>query len=132
MDNLYRDVAGNKLERPAPYIFTLLTFLVFGNLISLVGVPAVSTSYSVTLTLALVSWMGVYVVGIVYKRWRFWLRFLSNPLELIGQFAPLISLSFRLFGNIIGGSIILYLLYYMTGWIWQMIPVVGEINLLGA
>lgn len=41
----------------------------------------------------------------------------ANPVELIGQFAPLISLSFRLFGNMIGGATLMYLIYAVTGFI---------------
>ena len=46
--------------------------------------------------------------------------------------APLISLSFRLFGNILGGSIIISLLYYVANKAWALIPIIGEVNLLGS
>ena len=131
VDNLYKDVTGMKIKKPAPYIFTLITLLVFANLFGLLGFDPPSSSYSFTLTLALVSWIGIYVVGIMHHKLHFFRRYL-NPIELIGQFAPLISLSFRLFGNMIGGVTILYMLYSFFGNIWSAIPVIGEINLLGA
>lgn len=131
VDELFNKVTDEKLPRPSPYIFTLLTFLIVGNLIALIGVNPITTSYSTTFTLALVAWIGIYVVGIIHKRWRFFIRYI-NPVELIGQFAPLISLSFRLFGNILGGSIIVWLLYYVTNMAWSLIPIIGEINLLGS
>lgn len=37
-----------------------------------------------------------------------------NPLDLFGKLPLLISLSFRLFGNMLGGSIITFLIYYAT------------------
>ncbi|MCP4336699.1 MAG: F0F1 ATP synthase subunit A [Mycoplasma sp.] len=132
VDSLFKSVAGEeKIQPVAPYIFTLLTFLMLGNIFGLIGFEPPSTSYSVTLTLGLVSWIGIYVVGIIYQKWRFFKKFV-NPLEIIGQFTPLISISFRLFGNMIGGATIMYLVYHVTGVIWAHIPFLGQVNLLGA
>ena len=129
-DNLFTDVTEGKVNRTAPYIFALVSFLIVGNLMGLFGLEPVTSSYSVTLTLAVISWLGIFVVGLVYEKLRFFKKYL-NPIELISQFAPLISLSFRIFGNIIGGSTIIFLLYYFTGWIWSFIPYIGNLNLLG-
>ena len=131
VDNLFKDATGGAINKPAPYILTLMTLLLFSNLIGLLGIEPPSTSYSFTFTLALISWIGIYVVGIMSQKLSFFKKF-YNPVELIGQFAPLISLSFRLFGNMIGGSTIMYLIYSFTGWIWGMIPVIGEVNLFGS
>ena len=131
VSNLFKEATGGAISKPEPYIFTLITFLALSNLMGLLGLEPPSTSYSVTLTLALVSWVGIYVVGLMYQKLRFFSKF-KNPAELIGQFAPLISLSFRLFGNMIGGSVIMYLIYTVTGSLWSKIPVIGELNLLGS
>jgi F-type H+-transporting ATPase subunit a len=71
------------------------------------------------------------VVGIMYQKFRFLKKFI-NPLEMIGQFAPLISISFRMFGNMIGGSTLMYLVYAFASYIWQNVPGVGQFNLLGS
>ena len=130
INNLFENTTGGKLSKSEPYIFTLFSFLIVGNLISLVGVSPITSSYSVTLTLAIVSWIGIYVVGIMYRKIKYFKKYL-NPIEIIGQFTPLISLSFRIFGNIIGGTTILYFLYLTTSTIWGYIPIIGEFNLLG-
>ena len=131
IDDMFKTTTEGKFTKPAPYIFTLISFLLVGNIMGLIGMDGPASSYSVTLTLGLVSWIGIYVVGIMYQKMRFFKKFL-NPLELIGQFSPLISISFRLFGNMLAGSIILYLMYHFTGWLWGFIPVVGEMNLLAS
>lgn len=130
VDSLYNEATEGKLPKPAPYIFTLLTFLALGNIMGVFGFEPPATSYSVTLTLGLISWIGIYVVGITFQKWRFFKKYI-NPVEMIGQFSPLISLSFRMFGNIIGGSTIMFLIYHVTGALWENIPVIGEVNLLG-
>ncbi len=128
--NEFNSVTGGKIDRVGPYIFTLFTFLAVGNTSGLIALEPAATSYSVSLMLGLISWMGIYVFGIMYQKLSFFKRYI-NPIELIGQFSPLISISFRIFGNIIGGSIIMYILYWFTSYIWGLIPVVGDVNLLG-
>lgn len=130
IEGQYQGATDGKFKKPGPYIFTLMTFLVLGNLFGLIGLEPPATSYSVTLTIGLISWIGIYVVGIMYQKWSFFKKYL-NPIELIGQFSPLISLSFRLFGNMIAGATIMYLIYHFTGWLWGFIPVLGEFNLVG-
>ncbi|MBN3534534.1 F0F1 ATP synthase subunit A [Mycoplasma procyoni] len=122
VDNLVDESSGGKLSFVKPYIFGLLTFLLGGNLLSMIGVEPIGSTYSVTFTLALLSWLGIFIIGFSFKKHRFLKRYL-NPLEIISIPAPLISLSFRMFGNIIGGSAILILLYAGTQWIWNLFPV---------
>lgn len=128
-DREFYSLSAGKIDRVGPYIFTLVSFLIVGNTAGLIGLEPVVTSYSVALTLGLITWIGIYVFGILYQKLHFFKKFL-NPIEWIGQFSPLISISFRIFGNILGGSILMYLIYLATGWLWGLIPVVGQVNLL--
>ena len=136
VDAIFKSVAKNTIRPAAPYIFTLFSFLLVGNLLGLIGLYAPVTSYSVPLVLGLISWLGIYVTGVIYQKIRFFHRFL-NPMDFIAQFSPFISISFRIFGNIIGGTTIMYLMYHLIGaiWasLWTLVPgmhFVGEVNLL--
>ncbi|MGL4343011.1 MAG: F0F1 ATP synthase subunit A [Metamycoplasmataceae bacterium] len=126
----FNSISAGNIDRVGPYIFTLFSFLIVGNTTSLVGLEPVTSSYSVPLMLGVISWIGIYVLGIFHRRMHFFKKYL-NPVELISQFSPLISISFRIYGNILGGSILMFLIYALTGKIWGFIPVIGEINLLG-
>jgi len=119
-----------KIDRVAPYIFTLLTFMIIGNTSGFLALQPIGMSYTIPLVLAIISWLGIYVFGILYQKLAFFKKFL-NPIEFIGQFSPLISLSFRIYGNILGGGIMMFLVYYVCSVAWGAIPIVGEINLLG-
>lgn len=55
VDNIFRVTTEGKFSKPAPYIFTLMSFLLVGNLMGLIGLEGPASSYSVTLTLGLVS-----------------------------------------------------------------------------
>ena len=54
---------------------------------------------------------------IAYKKIR-QLISLINPIEMAGNFSPLISLTFRLFGNIIGGIVLITLLHHALDSLW--------------
>lgn len=129
-DSEFFGLSQGKIDRVGPYIFTLVSFLLVGNTAGLLSLEPVVTSYSVALTLGLITWIGIYVFGIMHQKIRFFKKYL-NPIELVGQFSPLISISFRIFGNILGGAILVCLIYVFTGYVWSFIPIIGEVNLLG-
>ena len=116
-----------------PYVATLLLFIFVVNLIGFIplpltgetwhGVPtwgiyAATSSISVTLALALLTFVFTHVEGIRWngpvRYFKSWipeappaLLFLIVPLEILGQFMRLISLSVRLFANMLAGHILI-------------------------
>ena len=116
-----------------PYVATLLLFIFVVNLIGFIplpltgetyhGVPvwgiyAATSSLSVTLALALLTFVFTHFEGIRWngpvRYFKSWipeapkvLLFLIVPLEILGQFMRLISLSVRLFANMLAGHILI-------------------------
>jgi F-type H+-transporting ATPase subunit a len=116
-----------------PYVATLLLFIFVINLIGFIplpltgeswhGVPtwgiyAATSSLSVTLALALLTFVFTHVEGVRWngpvKYFKSWipeapkgLLILIVPLEILGQFMRLISLSVRLFANMLAGHILI-------------------------
>lgn len=129
IEKMVIEVLGVKYKNLTIYLMYLILYILIGNWLSIIGLESQASSYTVTLSLALVTFIGIYYVGIKFQKLMFFKKYL-NPLELLTQFAPLISLSFRLFGNIMGGAIILTLLYGFTGNLWAKIPVIGQANFL--
>jgi len=121
------------LGRWFPYVATLLLFIFTVNLLGFIplpltgetwhGVPtwgiyAATSSLSVTLALALLTFVFTHYEGIKWngpKRYfKSWipeapkgLLLLIVPLEVLGQFMRLISLSVRLFANMLAGHILI-------------------------
>lgn len=126
----FNGISEGRIDRVGPYLFTLMTFLIVGNTAGLIGLEPIVTSYSVPLTLGLITWIGIYVLGIIHQRFRYFKQFL-NPINIVGSVSPLISISFRIFGNVLGGSILMFVIYYSAGALWGYIPVIGDVNLLG-
>ncbi|WP_434414641.1 F0F1 ATP synthase subunit A [symbiont of Argiope bruennichi] len=104
-------VMGNKFRWFAPYTGLLFLYLGIGNLLSLLGFMPIASSYSVVLTFGLLVFVGIFVSGIWFNGLKWFLKFVKNPLEIITQFSPFISITFRIFGNMIAGTTILYLVY---------------------
>jgi F-type H+-transporting ATPase subunit a len=121
------------LGRWFPYVATLLLFIFTVNLLGFIplpltgetwhGVPtwgiyAATSSLSVTLALALLTFVFTHYEGIKWngptRYFRSWipeapkgLLLLIVPLEVLGQFMRLISLSVRLFANMLAGHILI-------------------------
>lgn len=101
----------------APYIGTLIIYLVCANLAGLFGFRPPTADVNTTMGLALMTFVMIHFFGMKSKGVGTYLKgFLEPfpvmlPLNVIGELATPISLSFRLFGNIVGGVIIMSLLY---------------------
>lgn len=48
--------------------------------------------------------------------------------NIIGKFSTLISLSMRLFGNILAGGILMSVIYQLMAYISSIVPVIGQFN----
>ena len=123
-------IAGPKLKWTAPYFAFLLIYISTNNLVSLLGLANPITQLTVPLALGSVTFMMIFIIVIKYRNTSFLKEYL-NPAQWFTQFSPLISISFRLFGNLLSGVVILSIVYSFTGYIWKFIPIIGQINLLG-
>ena len=98
-----------------PYFTMLFAFLVVSNLWGLLGFEAPTTNYSITFALAfitfiLIQWNSIKHNGVwPYVKDKIW-----PPTNLIGMVSPLLSLSIRIFANLLSGSFIMSLLYAAT------------------
>lgn len=101
-----------------PFIATIFIYIGFSNLIGLLpGVPSPTGDLNTTLGLALVVFLVSHFEGMREKGiWGYIKSFgqpviFLLPLNVVGELAKPISHSFRLFGNIVGGGIIITLIY---------------------
>ncbi len=121
INGLVKQTMGEKRVNFAPYMGTLLIFIAFANLAGLFGLRPPTADVNTTLALALMTFFTIHVGGTISKGASYFKGFLEPfplllPLNIIGELATPISLSFRLFGNIVGGMIIMSLLYGALGY----------------
>jgi F-type H+-transporting ATPase subunit a len=144
--NLVVEILGKRFEKITPYFIFLLTYLGLSNITGIIGLENPTASLTVTLTLGLVMFIGIFAIGFRYQKLSYLTRYtfnikskktgkhygiFINPLELVGMVSPLISISFRLWGNMFAGSMVIGLWFYVTGMLFSNIPYVGVLNLLG-
>ena len=93
-------------------------FHLFGLALPTLGIYAATSSLSVTLALALLTFIFTHVEGIRYngpiRYFKSWIPEVPKvmlplivPLEILGQFMRLISLSVRLFANMLAGHMLI-------------------------
>lgn len=107
--------AGKKFAR---YYGPLLIFIAVCNLAGLLGLRPPTADFATTLAFALITFFMIHGFGVKNKGVGYFKGFLEPiplllPINIIGELATPVSLSFRLFGNILGGSIIMGLVYAM-------------------
>ncbi len=143
MRSLVIEILGPKFEKITPYFLFLMSYILLSNIIGIVGLENPTSSLTVTLSLGLVTWIGTFVVAFKYQKLSYLKTFtikakikgksipvMINPLEVISAITPLISISFRLWGNIFAGSLIITLWFYFMGYVSQSVPILGVINML--
>ena len=124
-ETLFANSAGTKTNHLAPWFFTLFVFLAFANTIGIFGVRPPTADWGMTFPLAVSSLVMFQYAGLRHRpknyiKGFFQPVFIFFPINLIGELAKPIALSFRLFGNILGGVIILSLLYGMAPFILRL------------
>jgi F-type H+-transporting ATPase subunit a len=117
--NMIRDNVGNAGRPYFPFIFTLFMFIVMGNLLGMVPYSFTFTSHIVvTFAMALVVFVGVTIIGFAKHGVGFIkffipsgvplpLLFILVPIEVLSYFVRPVSLSLRLFANMMAGHTML-------------------------
>jgi len=118
-ENFFRNSASDKVAYLAPWFFTLFAFLVVSNTIGVTGMRPPTADWGMTFPLALSSLLLFQFAGLRHRpknyiKGFFQPIFIFFPMNLIGELAKPVALSFRLFGNILGGVILISLLYGMA------------------
>jgi ATP synthase subunit 6 len=132
--NLLFDNVGLKGQPYFPFLFVLFLFVLQSNLIGLIPYSFTVTSHIiVTFSLALIVFIGVNIIGTELHKIRFLnlfmpsgtalaLAFLLVPLEIVSFVSKPISLSVRLFANMMAGHT---LLKVIAGFAWSMMKSSG-------
>lgn len=117
--NMLRENVGSEGRQYFPFIFTLFMFILFSNLMGLMPYSFTVTSHIiVTFALAMVVFVGVTIIAVARHGLKFFTFFvppglpmilapLLVPIEVISYLARPITLSLRLFANMMAGHTML-------------------------
>ena len=130
--NLVEETMGKHNARFAPYIGTLFMSSICGTLIGMTQLFRSTTGdLSVTAAWALVTTGMVWYYNIKNFGFKAWLKgftepiVVMTPMNIVSEIASPVSMAFRHFGNVAGGSVLTTLIYtalallsnFLLGWI---------------
>ncbi len=127
-----KDVANEKIARKYLTLAgSLAIFIFFGNVIGIIpGFESPTGNVNLTLTLALIVFLyyhyeGIKAQGLGHYIAHFagpvkWLAPLMFPVEILSHLSRIISLAFRLFGNIKGDDLFLAVLLMLAPWVFPL------------
>ena len=112
------------------YVGTIMLFILLCNISGLIGLRAPTADYGTTLCLAIITVAMVQYNNVKWNKFGavtslfqpLWFLF---PINLIGEVANVVSLSLRLFGNVMAGTVMISLYY-------TLMPVVATIGIPAA
>ena len=126
VDNMVKGIMGTNAKRFVNYIGTLFMFVLLSNISGLFGLRPPTADYGITLPLGLITFGLIQYNGIKKNKighftslfQPIWFLF---PINIIGEFAVPLSLSLRLFGNVMSGTVLMGLIYgllrpFAVGW----------------
>ncbi len=98
------------------YVGTLFLFILLSNISGLLGLRPPTADYGTTFSLALITFVMIQYNNIKYNKLGaitglfqpIWFLF---PINLIGEIATPVSMSLRLFGNVMAGTVMMALYY---------------------
>lgn len=117
LDNMVKNVMGKNAAKFSNYIGTIFIFILISNIAGLFGLRPPTADYGVTLPLGILTFTLIQFNKFKHQKvsgvlkglcdpWPIW-----APINLIGEVAVPISLSLRLFANILSGTVMMALIY---------------------
>lgn len=117
LDKMIGGVMGKFSPRFRNYIGTIFIFILLSNISGLFGLRPPTADYGVTFAMGIMTFVLIHYNQFKYQKvkgviaglcdpWPIW-----APINLIGEIAVPISLSLRLFANVLSGTVMLSLVY---------------------
>ena len=129
------DVTGEEGRWFFPVVATIFIYILACNLVGLVpGFFPPTASLNTTASCAITVFIFTHYIGIKYHGVKYIKHFLGPiwwmipiifPIEVIAHFARVLSLSFRLFGNMMGHELVLGILFFLAGAFFAPLPIMA-------
>lgn len=118
MENFAKSFMGDSSREFGGYFFTIFAFILLSNYSGMFGLRPPTADLATTAALGLMTFFILHVTGIRKQKVGYLKEYISPnpiflPINLISEISKPISLAFRLFGNVLGGVIIVGIIYEM-------------------
>ncbi|HIY17800.1 MAG TPA: F0F1 ATP synthase subunit A [Candidatus Blautia avistercoris] len=114
--DFFYGILGEKGKRYITYLMTVVLYIGIANIIGLCGFKSPTKDLNVTVALAVMSIVLIEYSGIHAKGSKKWLKSFAEPIAIVAPINVLelfirpLSLSMRLFGNVLGSFVVMELL----------------------
>ena len=107
-DNFVKDLTGAALPNFGGFIMGVACYLFLSFIFGLTGLPSPVTYMAVPLSLGLTTFLLIHIISARYTKFGYFKRYIDPmpvflPVNLLSMWAPLLSLTLRLFGNAVAG-----------------------------
>ena len=129
------ETAGEEARWLFPLAATIFIYIFIGNLIGIIpGFYPPTANLNTTASCAIVVVVFTHIIGVKYHGAKYikhfmgpvwWMAPLIFIIEIIGHLARILSLSFRLFGNMMGHEIVLAILFGLAGAFFAPLPIMA-------
>ena len=119
-DNLVESMMGKRYRGFGGFIMAIACYLFIAFIWGLTGLPSPVTYLATPLSLGLITFVLIHANAVRFNKWRYFKRYVEPipiflPVNLISMWAPLLSLTMRLFGNALAGWTLMTILYQGLG-----------------
>ncbi len=114
IDAFTSSTMGVGFENFGGILLAIICFLFSNFIIGITGLPTPMAYLPVPLSLGLFTFLMIHITSIRYTKWHYFKRFIDPvplflPANLLSMWAPLLSLTLRLFGNALTGWVLITL-----------------------
>ena len=115
-DRLVEELMGPNFKGFGGYIMAVASYLFIAFIFGLTGLPSPITYMAIPLSMGFTTFCMIHITSMRYKKFGYFKRYIEPfpvflPINLISMWAPLLSLTLRLFGNALSGFVIMTLVY---------------------
>lgn len=137
-DGMAEGLLGKRFRNFGGYLMAIGVYMFIAFIFGLTGLPSPITYMAIPFSLGISTFMLIHATAIKYNKFRYFKRYVEPvpvflPINLISMWAPLLSLTLRIFGNAIAGFVIMSIMYFglenLSATIFASLqPIMGEWN----
>ena len=115
-ENMAEGLLGKRFRIFGGYLMAIGIYMFLAFIFGLTGLPSPITYMAIPLSLGLSTFMLIHATAMRYNKFKYFKRYIEPvpvflPVNLISMWAPLLSLTLRIFGNAISGFVIMSIIY---------------------
>ena len=132
-DGFVEDIIGDRIKGMGGMVMGVATYLFISFIFGLCGLPSPVTYMAIPLSLGLLTFGMIHFTSMRHTKLAYFKRYVDPfpvflPINLISMWAPLLSLTLRMFGNAVAGFTLMTIISYFIDQLANLIIPVAPIN----